>query len=46
MPDWFQDVQLKSWGFIQITITICTLEQDIESKVIIMYLQVARDETQ
>lgn len=45
MPDWFQNVQLKNWGFIEIPITIYTLEQDIESKVI-TYLQVARDETQ
>ncbi len=44
MPDWLQNVQLRSWAFIQTTITICTLEQDVESKMI-MYLQVARDET-
>lgn len=34
LPDWFQNVQLKNWGFIEITITICALEQDIESQVI------------
>jgi len=41
-------VQLENLGFIEITITICSLEQDIVSQAITREtsLQVAWDETQ